>query len=444
MPHVIRTRTRAPQTPTAHPVLSPAGPQFAPPRLRSLAPARTAVPADAAAVAVLHRAARALLDDLHGLTDRLIAVLREREPVYRSAVEADAAEVRREVRDSLRHNIGSLIKPRESRDDACRTSWRIGAGRAEQGLPLDAVLHAFRLGGAMVWQGLVDETARRAPDDVRLLIHVAAEVWNFVDEHCALVADAYRQTERRMQRHRENRARLTAASLLDGTLRIADLAEAAATLDLPESGRYAVVVARPASGSPLPCPPLEFPAGLRVARHAAPGCERVIVLLGEGVEAARDTGRLPALAAGLDPPPGLRVGIGSAVSGLAALGDARRLAETALDTSPRGGGLALLEERLPAALVVSSPDLGAALAARVLGPLEPLDPADRDVLIDTLTAWLAADGSAQRAAARLYCHRNTVLNRLRRFEQLTGRCLSRPSDAVEVSLALDARRLLSG
>ncbi|MFE6183280.1 helix-turn-helix domain-containing protein, partial [Streptomyces sp. NPDC056465] len=67
----------------------------------------------------------------------------------------------------------------------------------------------------------------------------------------------------------------------------------------------------------------------------------------------------------------------------------------------------------------------------VLGPLDRLDPADRDVIVETLTAWLDADGSAQRAGARLYCHRNTVLNRLRRFEQLTGRCLTRPRDAVE-------------
>ncbi len=143
-------------------------------------------------------------------------------------------------------------------------------------------------------------------------------------------------------------------------------------------------------------------------------------------------------------PPGARVGISSVVAGLAAVGDARRLAETALRACPAGGGVVLLDEQLPAALVVSSPGLGSALAARVLGPLDRLDPADRDVIIETLTAWLDSDGSAQRAGARLYCHRNTVLNRLRRFEQLTGRCLTRPSDAVEVSLALAARRLLTG
>ncbi len=91
---------------------------------------------------------------------------------------------------------------------------------------------------------------------------------------------------------------------------------------------------------------------------------------------------------------------------------------------------------------MSSPALAEALADRVLGPLDRLDPADRDVIVETLTAWLDADGSAQRAGARLYCHRNTVLNRLRRFEQLTGRCLTRPRDAVEISLALTARRLL--
>jgi sugar diacid utilization regulator len=130
------------------------------------------------------------------------------------------------------------------------------------------------------------------------------------------------------------------------------------------------------------------------------------------------------------------------VTGLAAVGDARRLAGTALRACPRGGGVVLLDEHLPAALVVSSPALGTALSERVLGPLDAVDPADRELLVETLTVWLDEDGSAQRAAARLYCHRNTVLNRLRRFEQLTGRSLTRPSDAVEVSLALAARRLL--
>jgi len=404
--------------------------------------------ADREAVEVLHRAARVLVASLPALTDRLVEALYEQEPGYRAAIESDRAEIWQEVHHSLRHNVGSLIQPREFREAAHRTSRRIGEIRAEQGVPLDAVLHAFRMGGAMVWQDLVDETARRDPDDVRLLVHVAADVWNFVDEHCGIVGDAYRQAERRLSWRRENQQRLMIAALLDGTARIADLCEAAAMLGLPEQGRYAVLAvasaprgpqqpgpARPPLSLPVSLPPGAAPSAAPLW-HSGPDAEFAILRL------TGEPGELRATAAALGAPAGTRAGIGSAVEGLAALGDARRLAETALRACPASGGTVLLDEHLPDALVVTSPALGSALADRVLGPLDRLDPSDRDVILETLTAWLDTDGSAQRAGARLYCHRNTVLNRLRRFEQLTGRCLTRPRDAVEVSLALAARRLL--
>ncbi|MER7775176.1 helix-turn-helix domain-containing protein [Streptomyces sp. NPDC096191] len=388
---------------------------------------------DADAVRVLHRAARALLDDLPDLTDRLVALLEEQEPAYRTALTKDPSATWQEAHRSLRHSVASLLDPRGARDAARRCSWRIGASRAEQGLPLDALLHAFRLGGSLVWQRLVEETSRTAPEDVRLLVHVAADVWNFVDEHCTLVADAYRQTEWQLGRRRENRARLLAAGLLDGTSRIADLPEAAQALDLPEQGRYVVVaVAGGPSVRPDAARAAALPPGTRAHWHAGAEVDYGIVLTD-----ADD---------GLPEPhssfPGLRIGVGSPVDGLAAVGDARRLADTALEICPPAGGTVRLADELPAALVVSSPELGRALADRVLGPLLRLEAADREVLLDTLTTWLDCDGSAQRAGERLYCHRNTVLNRLRRCEQLTGRSLARPADVVEISLALTARQVL--
>ncbi|MFJ3100813.1 PucR family transcriptional regulator [Streptomyces sp. NPDC086835] len=445
MSNLVRSRVRAVPAPPA-----------APHRSRSLL--------DAEAIAVLHRAAQVLLDDVAGLTTILVSELREQEPAYRAAIDADASEVWQEVHQSLRHNVASLIRPRECRDIARRTSRAIGAYRAEQGIPLDAVLHAFRIGGAMVWQGLVDETARRHPEDVRLLVHVAADVWNFVDEHCAVVTDAYRETERRMEWRRENRLRLTTAALLDGTARITDLPDASSLLGVPQDGRFVVIAA--VAPHPHPAgPPVTLPPGVPVVWHSTPEAELGIVHLADpdrppadGAHSLDDPAGAPggeelaaapaapldpaALAAGVEAAPGVRVGIGSVVVGLAAIGEGRRLAGTALRACPRTGGVVLLDDHLPAAVVVSSPDLGRALAERVLGPLYGIDPADRDLLVDTLTVWFEAEGSAQRAATRLYCHRNTVLNRLRRFEQLTGRSLSRPSDVVEVSLALTARRLL--
>ncbi|MFE2057875.1 PucR family transcriptional regulator [Streptomyces sp. NPDC056465] len=447
MPQVVRSRIRALHGPP------PVAPM--PHRARSLA--------DREAVAVLHRAARVLLEALPELTDRLVEALREQEPAYRAAIENEPAEIWQEVHHSLRHNVASLIQPREFREAAHRTSRWIGENRAEQGVPLDAVMHAFRMGGAMVWQDLVDDTARRHPEDTRLLVHVAADVWNFVDEHCAVVAEAYRQAERRLSWRRENQQRLMTAALLDGTARIADLPDAAAMLGLPVQGRYAVLAVAGARRSPHATgrPPLELVGETPALWHSAGDVELAILPLGAAPAVSEEEPRceedgpavpdgltsddeLGALAEGLTAPLGTRVGVSSVVDGLASVGDARRLAETALRACPASGGTVLLDEHLPAALVVSSPALGTALAGRVLGPLDRLDPADRDVLIETLTAWLDSDGSAQRAGAKLYCHRNTVLNRLRRFEQLTGRCLTRPSDAVEVSLALAARRLLTG
>ncbi|KOU09613.1 PucR family transcriptional regulator [Streptomyces ardesiacus] len=395
---------------------------------------------DADALRVLHRAARGLLDDLPDLTDRLMVLLQEQEPAYRAAVAQDPTATWQEAHRSLRHSVTSLLDPRGTRDAARRCSWRIGAARAEQGLPLDALLHAFRLGGSLVWQRLIEETSRAAPEDVRLLVHVAADVWNFVDEHCTLVADAYRQTEWRIGRRRENRARLLAAGLLDGTGRIADLPEAARVLDLPEQGRYVVVaVTGVPPGRSDAARAAAVPPGSRVHWHAGPGTDYGIVLVG-APEAPTDPG--PTGAQPHAPVPGLRIGVGIPVDGLACVGDARRLADTALEICPASGGAVRLADQLPAALVVSSPELGSTLAERVLGPLLRLEPADREVLLDTLTTWLECDGSAQRAGERLYCHRNTVLNRLRRCEQLTGRSLARPADVVEFSLALTARRVL--
>ena len=392
---------------------------------------------DADALRVLHRAARVLRDDLPDLTDRLLAVLREQEPAYRTALENDHAATWQEVYRSLRHSVTSLLDPRGTREAAHRCTWQIGVARAEQGVPLDALLHAFRLGGSLVWQRLVEETTRSEPEDIRLLVHVATDVWNFVDEHCTLVADAYRQAERQLAWRRENRVRLLAAALLDGTSRIADLPETAERLCLPEHGRYVVVAI---AGGPRH----DLPPGGSTYLHSGVEVDYGIVLVGDESDRETDRDPLAALALTADAPAGCRIGVGSAVTGLAAVGDARRLADLALSICPREGGTVRLADHLPEALVVSCPQLGATLTERVLGPLLRLEPADRDVLLDTLVAWFACEGSAQRAGERLYCHRNTVLNRLRRCEQLIGRSLARPHDVVEISLALTARRLPRG
>jgi DNA-binding PucR family transcriptional regulator len=70
---------------------------------------------------------------------------------------------------------------------------------------------------------------------------------------------------------------------------------------------------------------------------------------------------------------------------------------------------------------------------RTLGPLTADDePTAR--LRETLLAWLAEGGNARRAAERLHAHKNTVLYRLQRAQQLLGRPLDQDRGALELAL----------
>ncbi|WP_103535204.1 CdaR family transcriptional regulator [Streptomyces sp. SM11] len=223
---------------------------------------------------------------------------------------------------------------------------------------------------------------------------------------------------------------------------VADLAECAARgLGLPERGCYAVVVL----GAPVPeaaVADVPDPDGTRWCwcgsgdEDRDGGGDVAVVLLGTAGPAGA-VARLGEHGAG----PG---GMSPVVGSLAELGTARRLAGTALLTcAPGTREVVRLDERLPTALLVSRPELSARLLAEVFGPLLALVPAERAVLVGTLEAWLECGGSVGRAAVRLRCHRNTVFNRLRRLERLTGRSLSRPRELVDLVLALDVLRLSS-
>ncbi|GAA0465182.1 helix-turn-helix domain-containing protein [Streptomyces olivaceiscleroticus] len=77
----------------------------------------------------------------------------------------------------------------------------------------------------------------------------------------------------------------------------------------------------------------------------------------------------------------------------------------------------------------------AVLADSVLAGLGPLPAHERARLLEAVTAYCDT-GSATMAARELYCHRNTVLNRLTRFAELTGYHPTRPAEAATILFAL--------
>src|SRR5258708_26126445 len=78
----------------------------------------------------------------------------------------------------------------------------------------------------------------------------------------------------------------------------------------------------------------------------------------------------------------------------------------------------------------------------ILGPWLDINPDERDMLLDTLAAFFAFQGSAVKAGKHLYCHPNTVRHRLHRIERQTGRSLQDPRSSAELFVALQALRTL--
>jgi purine catabolism regulator len=81
----------------------------------------------------------------------------------------------------------------------------------------------------------------------------------------------------------------------------------------------------------------------------------------------------------------------------------------------------------------------------VLGPLETSDAARRSEFVRTLDAFLRAGGNHMRAARDLNVHRNTLIYRLERIQELLGGSnLEHPETRLNLQLALKIRAALGG
>jgi hypothetical protein len=92
--------------------------------------------------------------------------------------------------------------------------------------------------------------------------------------------------------------------------------------------------------------------------------------------------------------------------------------------------------------VAAAPIAASELVQQTLGGVLGLSAAERDDLLDTLEVFVDASGSTAATADRLFCHRNTVLNRLRRIEEITSFAPNHADDLVRLCLALRALRFL--
>jgi len=390
---------------------------------------------DGLAHATLRSVAAEVTEGLNELCERIVGVIAAREAPYGPRGIVVVGDLRGTVRANLTGMLAVLAGTGAVGDGELSVPRSTGRRRAQQGVPLEAVLRAYSLAGQSLMNALLVQAQQRSPDELAAFLEVATAALDVVDRYSQAVVDSYRQTEAESQRHVAQRQQAMFDALLDG--RGADPAEAAELLGLPTVGPYVVLVGTF---------DLASDQTLTVARDACAvygmiafwhtrGDREIGIVALETTPVSRLLKILGSAVTG-------RVGVSAVIDSLQQVPDACRLADIALRTMPvTCHGAAWIEERLVESLLVSSPDLAGRLARHALGGILALRQPEREMLLSTLTAWYDNDRSANATATQLYCHRNTILNRLRRIEKLTGRSLEDHRDLLTGYLALLALRL---
>jgi hypothetical protein len=310
-----------------------------------------------------------------------------------------------------------------------------GAARAAAGVPLPAVMDAFRISLHQMWDAMVQLAGQEGPVSHEAVLRATSRLWQAQDVYTDAMTAAYR--ERAMQQVLDDEAERSALAeaLLEG--RVIDdrsMWEIAQLLRLPQKGPYVVIAAVcPAVGKQA------LPGIVPMLRSADVfSAWRLLPDLQIGIAHIRSDAKQTALLDLLRRVASTRVGVSPRFDDLADTAQALRFARVAANARGSDSGLVtVFEDSVLAVAAVSAPEVTKKLADIVLSRFDDLAAEERDVLFDTFRAWVENDGSMARAAAQLYCHPNTVRYRLHRIEERTGRSLSVPQDLAELCLAFE-------
>jgi len=300
----------------------------------------------------------------------------------------------------------------------------IGRDRARRGVPLNDLLTAVRLDFRVLWGGLVE---RAEPADEPLLVAHVEDVWAAVEDYTTQIQVSYQAEAALLARERQGERTMLVAALLAGHDPDPDEVERlAVALDVDVDADLLVAAAMAAAGPALRRAADRLGADGRMVHVQSTGRHVVLIARWEG----GGTGA-PVRAALA----GVPCGVGPLAHGLANVPRSARVAGEIVDVSPGADGPRELADAWLPLAAARMADTAADLVDAELGGLADVPPKERDRLLAAVRAYTTT-GSVAQVAARLYCHRNTVRGRLRRFAELTGRDVTVPTDAAVVLLAL--------
>jgi len=377
---------------------------------------KTAAPWEAISPEVASR----LQPALPALVEEIIDAVQVAVPAYERGLDRN---VRTGVQQAMEGFLELVAGGDEAQLPGHDVYFAFGRGEARSGRSLDALLSAYRAGARVAWRGMA-RAGDSAGVDPQELYSLAEAIFAYIDEISAVTAEGYTFEQSLAMRERQEQARrLIEALLAEPQAPPADLrriAEAAGW-DLPDSVAVLVFQSdhldRTGARLPesMPFAQLEGLGWVLVPDPSAPGRR------GELRAALREAS----------------AALGPAVPPERAAESAQRarLALDALDPER----LVIADDHLLELLLHSGGSLAGDLARRRLAPLDELPENTRERLLETLAAWLDAQGEARPAAEALHVHVQTVRYRLGQLRDLLGGALDDPRGRLELALALRAR-----
>ncbi|MFJ3793654.1 PucR family transcriptional regulator [Kitasatospora sp. NPDC090091] len=390
-----------------------------------------------------------LLGAVPELVETVIAALLERVPTYRrlprEQIAGELAQVTERRIRALAQAVRTGLPAPEAEFAAVREA---AARRAEEGLPLDAVLLAHHLGMEVCWELVTRQAGDGDAADLLVLNRLLLDQLR----QATAAAGAGYFDERRLPSDDRGPARhALLAALLDGAP--AEEAAHRAGVRLPPA--YAVLRLAVAAHPDEQAPEVDTSvAGRRKLRRLrteldhrtrqsvltelSPSGGVALVPLDcrpDAVPAATwrlltDTVTRAARAAGAAVQAGAAAAAPAAVPGAAVL--AREVLEVA-QAFGRPPGLHRLDDVL-LEYQLSRPSEARSRLASLIEPLE-----DGGELLVTLRTHLAGGLNRRHTARALHLHPNTVDYRLRRIAVLTGLDPTRPADLLRITAAIAAR-----
>jgi DNA-binding PucR family transcriptional regulator len=323
---------------------------------------------------------------------------------------------------------------------------------AQRGVPIAALLRAYRIGSARFQDWCLEELGR-STDNASVIsaagLRIADATATYIDRVSEELVSAYEAEKENWVRNLSAARAARVRALLSGDRIDVDSSEAILGYRLRQHHAGVVCWAGEAGADGSGLARLEQ-ATVDVARQA--GCEgRPLFLpqdetsawawlpLGAGdafpLEAARTCAARAAA--------GIRFALGAPGAGVAGFRRTHQQAlgahAVALAGGPLGPPMTSFAEVAPLALMSGSIELIRAWVIETLGPLA--DDGDPNVTLrDTLRVFLQEGGSFKATAERLTLHKNTVQYRVRKAEEALGRPVG--EDRLNVELALLASQWL--